>query len=66
MRNGYTNKTVLEFGRADGGDWHADGRNRMRTAMARRGKVATVVLTGNPGSPGVPSGPCDITDKAGG
>lgn len=38
------------------------GRNRMSTAMARRGKMATVVLTGNPGSPGVPSGPCDITE----
>lgn len=34
----------------------------MSTAMARRGKMATVVLTGNPGSPGVPSGPCDITE----
>lgn len=36
------------------------GRNRMNTAPEHRGRRATVVLTGNPGSPGMPSGPCDI------
>lgn len=39
------------------------GRNRMSTAMGRRGKMVTAVLTGNPGSPGMPSGPCDTTKK---
>ena len=38
----------------------AGGGNRMSTAPGHRGKMAAVVLTGNPGSPGMPSGPCDI------
>lgn len=36
-------------------------RNRRSMAAGRRRQAATVVLTGNPGSPGVPSGPCDTT-----
>lgn len=61
MRVGYMNKmTSLVKQKEENGI--PDGRNRMRmsTAPGHRGKMATVVLTGNPGSPGMPSGPCDI------
>ena len=41
-------------------------RNRVSVASGPRGKAATGVLTGNPGSPGMPSGPCDTRKTKGG
>lgn len=42
---------------------HFRGINRTSIAPEHRWKLATAVLTGNPGSPGTPSGPCN-TPKA--
>lgn len=61
MRKGYMNKVALELGHADGEE-HSRWKEKKSTALGHKGKEdATVVLTGNPGGPGTPSGPCDMT-----
>lgn len=49
---------VLRLGRERWREEHLRG-TRMSTAPEPRRKLATAVLTGNPGSPGTPSGPCN-------
>lgn len=58
VRKGYTNKMEPELGHADG-EGHSSWKEQNEHSHGHREQMATVVLTGNPGGPGTPSGPCD-------